>query len=65
VLGKFVDLDLHPATVPNHAMGYVFEELLRRFSERMRWTWSSVSAVADVVDAAMRAPEVEPVGDHV
>lgn len=33
VLGKFADLDLRPETVPNHAMGYVFEELLRRFSE--------------------------------
>jgi type I restriction enzyme M protein len=33
VLGKFADLDLRPATVPNHAMGYIFEELLRRFSE--------------------------------
>ncbi len=33
VLGKFADLDLHPGAVPNHAMGYLFEELLRRFSE--------------------------------
>jgi type I restriction enzyme M protein len=33
VLGKFAELDLHPDVVPNHAMGYIFEELLRRFSE--------------------------------
>ena len=33
VVGRFADLDLHPDRVPNHAMGYVFEELLRRFSE--------------------------------
>ncbi len=33
VLGKFADLDLRPSVVPNHAMGYIFEELLRRFSE--------------------------------
>lgn len=33
VLGDFADLDLHPDTVSNEAMGYVFEELLRRFSE--------------------------------
>ncbi len=33
VLGKFADLDLHPDVVSNHAMGYLFEELLRRFSE--------------------------------
>ena len=33
VVGRFADLDLHPDRVPNEAMGYVFEELLRRFSE--------------------------------
>lgn len=33
VLGDFVGLDLHPNTVSNEAMGYVFEELLRKFSE--------------------------------
>lgn len=33
VVAKFADIDLHPDAVPNHAMGYVFEELLRRFSE--------------------------------
>lgn len=33
VVAKFADIDLHPEAVPNHAMGYIFEELLRRFSE--------------------------------
>ena len=33
VLGKFADLNLHPGAVPNQAMGYLLEELLRRFSE--------------------------------
>ncbi|MGY1784681.1 type I restriction-modification system subunit M [Geodermatophilus sp. SYSU D00698] len=33
VLGKFAELNLRPEVVPNHAMGYIFEELLRRFSE--------------------------------
>ncbi|MFN8170632.1 MAG: N-6 DNA methylase [Candidatus Nanopelagicales bacterium] len=33
VLGDFADLDLRPDVVSNEAMGYVFEELLRRFSE--------------------------------
>jgi type I restriction enzyme M protein len=33
VLAEFADLDLHPDTVSNEAMGYIFEELLRRFSE--------------------------------
>ena len=30
---KFTEVDLHPDKVTNHEMGYIFEELLRRFSE--------------------------------
>lgn len=30
---KFTEIDLHPDVVDNHEMGYIFEELLRRFSE--------------------------------
>ncbi|MBC8508220.1 MAG: SAM-dependent DNA methyltransferase [Anaerolineales bacterium] len=30
---KFAEVDLSPAKVTNHEMGYIFEELLRRFSE--------------------------------
>lgn len=30
---KFASIDLHPDTVPNETMGYVFEELIRRFAE--------------------------------
>ena len=33
VLGDFADIELHPDVVSNEAMGYVFEELLRKFSE--------------------------------
>ncbi|MEJ6722199.1 N-6 DNA methylase, partial [Ilumatobacter sp.] len=33
VLGEFVQLDLHPDTVSNLEMGYLYEELIRRFSE--------------------------------
>jgi len=33
VISRFADVDLHPDAVPNEAMGYVFEELLRKFSE--------------------------------
>lgn len=33
VLSDFADLDLRPSVVSNEAMGYVFEELLRKFSE--------------------------------
>ena len=30
---KFAEVDLSPQAVSNHEMGYIFEELLRRFSE--------------------------------
>ena len=33
VVAKFADVDLHPDTIPNHVMGSVFEELIRRFAE--------------------------------
>jgi type I restriction enzyme M protein len=38
VIGRFTDLDLHPDTVPNHNMGYIFEELIRRFAEQSNET---------------------------
>ncbi|MDG4829331.1 class I SAM-dependent DNA methyltransferase [Solwaraspora sp. WMMD1047] len=38
VVGRFADLDLDPATVSNHQMGYVFEELIRRFAEQSNET---------------------------
>ena len=33
IIAKFADLDLSTETVSNDTMGYIFEELLRRFSE--------------------------------
>ncbi len=33
VVSKFCDIDLHPQTVSNLEMGYLYEELIRRFSE--------------------------------
>ena len=33
VVGRFADLDLSPERVSNTQMGYIFEELLRKFSE--------------------------------
>jgi type I restriction enzyme M protein len=38
VIGKFADIDLHPDVVSNQQMGYVFEELIRRFSEQSNET---------------------------
>ncbi len=33
VVQKFSEVDLSPETVSNHGMGYIFEELIRKFSE--------------------------------
>ncbi len=33
VVGKFAEIDLHPEAVSNLEMGYLYEELIRRFSE--------------------------------
>jgi type I restriction enzyme M protein len=33
VLSRFIDIDLHPDVVSNIEMGYIYEELIRRFSE--------------------------------
>jgi len=33
VVSKFCDIDLHPNAVPNTDMGYIFEELIRKFNE--------------------------------
>jgi type I restriction enzyme M protein len=38
VLARFVDVDLHPDRVSNMDMGYVFEELIRRFAEQSNET---------------------------
>lgn len=34
VVSKFSEIDLHPDTISNHDMGYVFEELIRKFNEQ-------------------------------
>ena len=33
LVSKFCEIDLHPGKVPNIEMGYIFEELIRRFNE--------------------------------
>ena len=34
LIDKFTEFDLHPSKIDNHQMGSIYEELLRRFSER-------------------------------
>lgn len=35
VLQRFRSIDLHPDSVSNHEMGYIFEELIRKFNEAL------------------------------
>ncbi len=49
VLSKFADLDLLPATVPNTTMGYLYEELIRRFSEQSNETAGEHFTPRDVI----------------
>ena len=35
VMEKFKNIDLHPDVVPNLQMGYIFEELIRKFNEAL------------------------------
>ena len=34
IVKAFKDVDLHPERIPNMAMGYIFEDLVRRFNEQ-------------------------------
>ena len=38
IVSKFAEIDLHPDRVSNLAMGYIFEELIRRFAEQSNET---------------------------
>jgi type I restriction enzyme M protein len=38
VVQQFASVDLHPEVVPNHMMGSIFEELIRRFAEQSNET---------------------------
>lgn len=49
LIDKFTEVDLHPDVVDNHAMGSIFEELLRRFSEMSNETSGEHYTPRDVV----------------
>jgi type I restriction enzyme M protein len=49
LIEKFSEVDLHPDVVDNHAMGNIFEELLRRFSEMSNATSGEHYTPRDIV----------------
>ncbi|MET8648916.1 type I restriction-modification system subunit M [Nocardia aurea] len=65
VVGKFADLDLHPDQVPNHNMGYVFEELIRRFAEQSNETAGEHFTPREVIELMVNlllAPDADLLG---
>ena len=49
ILGELNKVDLHPDRVDNHQMGYIFEELLRKFSEMSNETAGEHYTPRDVI----------------
>lgn len=49
VVSKFCDVDLHPDKVDNIQMGYIFEDLIRRFNERANETAGDYFTPREVV----------------
>ncbi|MFC9731297.1 N-6 DNA methylase [Streptomyces roseolus] len=62
VIGRFTDLDLHPEVVPNHNMGYIFEELIRRFAEQSNETAGEHFTPREVIKLMVNLL-IEPDGD--
>lgn len=60
ILQKLNSVDLHPSHVDNHQMGYIFEELLRKFSEMSNETAGEHYTPRDVIEVMVEvllAPE--------
>ncbi len=54
VLERFGEIDLDPASVSNHEMGYIFEELIRKFSEQSNETAGEHFTPREVVRLMVR-----------
>ena len=65
VVKQVAAVDLHPNTIPNIAMGYVFEDLVRRFNEQPRVTkpyaeeqWQEILAAGHQIDERLQRGDV-------
>ena len=54
VVARFADIDLHPDTVSNIEMGYIYEELIRRFSELSNETAGEHFTPREVIQLMVR-----------
>jgi len=59
VVSKFADIDLHPSTVSNIEMGYLYEELIRRFSELSNETAGEHFTPREVIQLMVRLLFIE------
>ena len=59
VLGKFAEIDLHPDQVSNLEMGYLYEELIRRFSELSNETAGEHFTPREVIQLMVRLLFIE------
>jgi type I restriction enzyme M protein len=63
LLDRFCQIDLQPESVPNHEMGYIFEELIRRFSEQSGETAGEHFTPREVIQLMVRLVFGEDSGD--
>ncbi len=54
VIERFNQIDLHPDVVPNHEMGTIFEELIRRFNEALNENPGEHFTPRDVINLMVR-----------
>ena len=63
LLDRFCEIDLQPESVSNHEMGYIFEELIRRFSEQSGETAGEHFTPREVIQLMVRLVFGEDSGD--
>src|ERR1039457_2166450 len=56
IVSKFAAVDLHPDAVPNHHMGLVFEELVRKFNEVANEEAGDHFTPREVIKLSLAAP---------
>ncbi|HAM23350.1 MAG TPA: restriction endonuclease subunit M, partial [Actinobacteria bacterium] len=59
VVSKFAEIDLHPVVVSNIEMGYLYEELIRRFSELSNETAGEHFTPREVIQLMVRLLFIE------
>jgi type I restriction enzyme M protein len=64
LMGRFSEIDLRPETVSNHQMGYIFEELIRKFSEQSNDTAGEHFTPREVIRLMVRLAFGQDAGDR-